>query len=77
MLRYKKEAVDMAIVDFTKAFVFEKINIEYPPHQKWQNNAIGLYRENAIAIESKANNSFGSPVYYITMQITLPIPEFT
>ena len=39
--------------------------------------AIGLYRENAIAIESEANDSFGGNVYYVTMQITLPIPEFT
>ena len=39
--------------------------------------AICLYRENAIAIESEANDSFGGNVYYVTMQITLPIPEFT
>ena len=38
---------------------------------------IGLYRENAIAIESEANDSFGGNVYYVTMQITLPIPECT
>ena len=38
---------------------------------------IGLYRENAITIESEANDSFGGNVYYVTMQITLPIPEFT
>ena len=36
--------------------------------------SIGLYRENAIAIESEANYSFGGNVYYVTMQITLPIP---
>ena len=35
---------------------------------------IGLYRENAIAIESDANDSFGGNVYYVSMQITLPIP---
>ena len=34
----------------------------------------GLCRENAIAIESEANDSFGGNVYYVTMQITLPIP---
>ena len=39
--------------------------------------AIGLYRGNAIAIESEANDSFGGNVYYVTMQITLHIPEFT
>ena len=39
--------------------------------------AIGLYRENAIAIESEAKDPFGGNVYYVTMQITLPIPEFT
>ena len=38
---------------------------------------IGLYRENAIAIESEANDLFGGLVYCVTMQITLPIPEFT
>ena len=37
---------------------------------------IGLYRENAIAIESEAKDSFGGNVYYVTMQITFPIPEF-
>ena len=41
-------------------------------------SCIGLYRENAIAIESEANDSFGGRnVYYVTMQITLPIPECT
>ena len=39
--------------------------------------AIGLYPENAIAIESEANDSFGSIAYYVTMQITLPIPKCT
>ena len=38
---------------------------------------IGLYRENAIAIESEAKYPFGGNVYYVTMRITLPIPEFT
>ena len=37
---------------------------------------IGLYRENAIAIESEASDPFGGNLYYITMQITFPIPEF-
>ena len=41
------------------------------------NTTIGLYRENAIAIESEAEDPFGGNVYYVTMQITLPIPEFT
>ena len=39
--------------------------------------SIGLYRENAIAIKSEAKDPFCSNVYYVTMQITLPIPEFT
>ena len=39
-------------------------------------NAIGLYRENAIAIESEARDPFGGNVYYVTMQITFFIPEF-
>ena len=37
---------------------------------------IGLYRENAIAIEGEARDPFGGNVYYVTMQITFPIPEF-
>ena len=37
---------------------------------------IGLYRENAIAIESEGRDPFGGNVYYVTMQITFPIPEF-
>ena len=37
---------------------------------------IGLYRENAIAIESEARDPFGGNVYFVTMQITFPIPEF-
>ena len=32
---------------------------------------IGLYRENAIAIESEARDPNGANVYYVTMQITL------
>ena len=38
--------------------------------------AICLYRENAIAIGSEARDPFGGNVYYVTMQITFPIPEF-
>ena len=30
---------------------------------------MGLYRENAIAIESEARDPFGGNVYYVTMQI--------
>ena len=38
---------------------------------------VGLYRENAIAIESEANDSFRGNVYYVTMQISLYyLPEF-
>ena len=50
-------------------------NFKYKRHQAALN--IGLYRENAIAIDSEANDSFGGNVYYVTMQITLPIPECT
>ena len=40
-------------------------------------NIIGLYRDNAIAIESEAKDPFGGNLYYaVTMQIMLPIPEF-
>ena len=38
--------------------------------------SIGLYRENAIAIGSEARDPFGGNVYYVTMEITFPIPEF-
>ena len=37
---------------------------------------IGLYSENAIAIESEARYPFGGNVHYATMQNTFPIPEF-
>ena len=37
---------------------------------------MGLYHENAIAIKSEAKDPFGGNVYYVTMQITLHIPEF-
>ena len=40
-----------------------------------RNNSIGLYRENAIAIGSEARDPFGGNVYYVTMEITFPIPE--
>ena len=42
-----------------------------------QGEPIGSYRENAIAIDSEANDSLGGNVYYVTMQITLSIPEFS
>ena len=38
--------------------------------------AIGLYRENAIAIDCETIYPFGGNVYYVTMQITFYIPEF-
>ena len=37
---------------------------------------IGLYRDKAITIESEARDPFGGNVYYVTMQIMFPIPEF-
>ena len=37
---------------------------------------IGLYRKNAIAIESEAGDPNDGNVYYVTMQITFHIPEF-
>ena len=39
--------------------------------------AIGLPRENSIAIESEATYPNGGNVYYATMQFTFHIPEFT
>ena len=44
--------------------------------QASSNRYIGLYRKNAIAIESEARDPFGGNVYHVTMQITFPIPEF-
>ena len=34
-------------------------------------------RTRMMMIESEANQSFGGNVYYVTMQITLPIPKCT
>ena len=39
-------------------------------------NNIGLYRENAIAVESEARYPNGGNVCYVTMQITFQISEF-
>ena len=39
------------------------------------NGSLALYRENAIATESEARYPNGGNVYYITMQITFPVPE--
>ena len=50
---------------------------KYPELKEDFWSSIGLYRENAIAIESEAKYPFGGNVYYVTMQITLPIPELT
>ena len=36
----------------------------------------GPYRENTIAIECEARDPNGGNVYYDTMQIMFPIPEF-
>ena len=45
-------------------------------HTRVSFSSISLYHENAIAIESEARDPFGGNVYYVTMQITFPIPEF-
>ena len=58
------DASDVGVV----AVLMQEFNDEKLP--------IGLYRENAIAIESEARDPFGGDVYYVTMQITFPIPEF-
>ena len=56
---------------------FNRVNsIQKHRENGHRENAIGLYRENAIAIESEAKDPFGGNVYYVTMQITVPIPEF-
>ena len=38
---------------------------------------IGLYRENAIAIQNESGDSNGGNAQYVTMRITFNIPEFT
>ena len=38
---------------------------------------IGLYRENAIAIQNESGDSNGGNVQNVTMQITFNIPECT
>ena len=38
---------------------------------------IGLYRENAISNQNESGDSNGGNVYYVTMEITFNIPEFT
>ena len=45
-------------------------------HTHTHASPIGLYRENAIAIEGEARDPFGGNAYYVTMHITFPIPEF-
>ena len=42
---------------------------------RWKSNIIGLYLENAIAIESETRDPNGGNVHYVTMQITFHIPE--
>ena len=37
---------------------------------------IGLYRENANAIQKESGHSNGGKVLYVTMRITFNIPEF-
>ena len=42
----------------------------------YMSRVIGLYRENAMSIESEARDPNVGNVYYVTMQITFHIPEF-
>ena len=42
-----------------------------------RSDAIGLYREYAIAIQDEVGDSIRGKVYYVTMRITFNIPEFT
>ena len=59
-------------ISSTMAFNVAKIASSARSHDA----PIGLYRENAIAIESEARDPFGGNVYDVTMQITFFIPEF-
>ena len=56
------------------ASFLETPHIDRQTYLRRTSHTIGLYRENAIAIESETNDSFGGNVYYVTTQITLPIP---
>ena len=56
------------------ASFLETPHIDRHTYLRRTSHTIGLYRENAIAIESEANDSFGGNVYYVTMQITFSIP---
>ena len=56
--------------------LFSDISPYYLEIQPLTYTNTGLYRENAIAIESEAKYPFGGDVYCVTMQITLPISEF-
>ena len=60
----------MLLTHFTSSFGF------WPNIRVATLCVIGLYRENAIAIESEAKYPFGGNVYYVTMQIMLHLPEF-
>ena len=46
------------------------------PLTEHHSSSSSIYRENSIAIESEAKDPFGGNVFYVTMQITLHIPEF-
>ena len=67
---------------FHNPFIYQHHVVPYPkkiiafiPFLKLL-HLIGLYRENAIAIENEARDPNGGNVYYVTMQITFHIPEF-
>ena len=46
-------------------------------HDNTTKTLIGLYRENAIAIQNESGDSNGGNMWYVTMRITFNIPEFT
>ena len=69
----------MCVAGYWLNFSFN-VNVKHRSEQLRRMDAIqmhiGLYRENAIAIESEARDPNGGNVYYVTMQITFHFLEF-
>ena len=69
-----KRQIEEANYEITMAVLKTIIESRESRHSIW--SVMGLYRENAIAIDSEAKDPFDGNVYYVTMQITLHILEF-
>ena len=67
---------NMARANTSEIDLLSVIQIQINQNVQAKIESIGLYRKNAIATEKEAREPFGGNVYYVTMQITFPIPEF-